>query len=109
MRPEKLTLAGSIPFVVFFLVIVVVGLIVSNRYYLQLFTFIGINTLLTLGLNMLMGYAGQISLGHAAFLWPRRLRQRHTERALAVLALAGAAPGAASGGDRGFRCRCARP
>jgi branched-chain amino acid transport system permease protein len=67
VRPEKLTLAGSIPFVVFFLVIVVVGLIVSNRYYLQLFTFIGINTLLTLGLNMLMGYAGQISLGHAAF------------------------------------------
>ncbi len=30
-------------------------------------TFIGINTLLALGLNMLMGYAGQVSLGHAAF------------------------------------------
>ena len=36
-------------------------------YLLQLLTFIGINTLLALGLNMLMGYAGQISLGHAAF------------------------------------------
>ncbi len=30
-------------------------------------TFIGINTLLGLGLNMLMGYTGQVSLGHAAF------------------------------------------
>ena len=30
-------------------------------------TFIGINSLLALGLNLLMGYAGQISLGHAAF------------------------------------------
>ncbi len=38
-----------------------------NAYYLQLITFIGVNTLLALGLNMLMGYAGQISLGHGAF------------------------------------------
>ena len=38
-----------------------------QSYYLQLLNVIGIYTLLTLGLNMLMGYAGQISLGHAAF------------------------------------------
>ncbi len=43
------------------------GLLITNNYYLQLLTFIGIHTLLALGLNMLMGYAGQISLGHAAF------------------------------------------
>ncbi len=42
-------------------------MLTSNSYHLQLLTFIGINTLLALGLNMLMGYAGQISLGHAAF------------------------------------------
>ncbi|HBZ54945.1 MAG TPA: branched-chain amino acid ABC transporter permease, partial [Syntrophobacteraceae bacterium] len=42
-------------YLVFFLTILTIGLQVSNRYYLQLFTFIGINTLLTLGLNMLMG------------------------------------------------------
>ena len=47
--------------------VVLVGVFVENPYYLQLLTFIGINTLLALGLNMLMGYAGQISLGHAAF------------------------------------------
>jgi len=47
--------------------IVLMGMLTSNSYHLQLLTFIGINTLLALGLNMLMGYAGQISLGHAAF------------------------------------------
>jgi branched-chain amino acid transport system permease protein len=52
---------------IFLLAILITGLIVSNSYHLQLLTFIGINTLLALGLNMLMGYAGQISLGHAAF------------------------------------------
>ncbi len=54
-------------YTLFFLAVLTVGLLVENPYYLQLFTFIGINTLLALGLNMLMGYAGQISLGHAAF------------------------------------------
>jgi len=47
--------------------VVAAGLLISNPYHLQVLTFIGIYTLLTLGLNMLMGYAGQISLGHAAF------------------------------------------
>ncbi len=53
--------------ILFIGVIILVGQVVSNPYYLQLLTFIGINTLLALGLNMVMGYAGQISLGHAAF------------------------------------------
>ncbi|MEM5788397.1 MAG: branched-chain amino acid ABC transporter permease [Syntrophobacteraceae bacterium] len=43
------------------------GFGLSSPYQLQLLTFVGIYTLLALGLNMLMGYAGQISLGHAAF------------------------------------------
>lgn len=47
--------------------ILLIGYFVENYYYLQVLTFIGINTLLALGLNMLMGYAGQISLGHGAF------------------------------------------
>jgi branched-chain amino acid transport system permease protein len=44
-----------------------VDLTISNEYYLTLFNFIGIHALLVVGLNLLMGYAGQISLGHAAF------------------------------------------
>ena len=53
--------------ILFLVLIMCTGLLTSNSYHLQLLTFIGINTLLALGLNMLMGYAGQISLGHAAF------------------------------------------
>lgn len=51
----------------FALAIILTGILVDNYYYQQLLTFIGIATLLAVGLNMLMGYAGQISLGHAAF------------------------------------------
>jgi branched-chain amino acid transport system permease protein len=39
----------------------------ENEYYFTLLNFIGIHTLLVVGLNLLLGYAGQISLGHAAF------------------------------------------
>ena len=41
--------------------------IVSNNYYLGVLAFVAINTILAVGLNLLMGYAGQVSLGHAAF------------------------------------------
>lgn len=56
-----------IEYIGFICVVSVFGLITENTYYLQIMTFIGINTLLALGLNMLMGYTGQVSLGHAAF------------------------------------------
>ena len=39
----------------------------GNEYFLSLLVFMGINGLITMGLSLLMGYAGQISLGHAAF------------------------------------------
>lgn len=38
-----------------------------NAYFLNIIGFAGIYILLTTGLNILMGYAGQVSLGHAAF------------------------------------------
>lgn len=58
---------NRICYTVFLLIILLVGYFLENLYYIQVLTFIGINTLLALALNMLMGYAGQISLGHAAF------------------------------------------
>jgi len=61
------TTRNSIIYVIFILAVSLAGYYINNFYYLQVLTFIGINTLLALGLNMLMGYAGQISLGHAAF------------------------------------------
>lgn len=39
----------------------------GNQYFISLLIFMGINGIITMGLGMLMGYAGQISLGHAAF------------------------------------------
>ena len=51
----------------FGLLLALVPLVVTNRYYLNVMIFIGIHSLLVVGLNLLMGYAGQISLGHAAF------------------------------------------
>ncbi|MEW6034066.1 MAG: branched-chain amino acid ABC transporter permease [Chloroflexota bacterium] len=39
----------------------------ANRYYLDIAIIIGIHTMVTVGLCLLMGYTGQISLGQAAF------------------------------------------
>ena len=39
----------------------------GNPYYTSLLIVIGIHTIVTVGLCLLMGYAGQVSLGHAAF------------------------------------------
>lgn len=48
-------------------VVLVMPLLVPTRFALAVIAFIGFYTLATLGLQILMGYAGQISVGHAAF------------------------------------------
>jgi branched-chain amino acid transport system permease protein len=53
--------------VLFAVVIVAIGAFMDHDYYFTLLNFVGIHTLLVVGLNLLLGYAGQISLGHAAF------------------------------------------
>jgi len=39
----------------------------GNRYYIHLFTMVAIIVLVSQGLNLLLGYAGLVSLGHAGF------------------------------------------
>ncbi len=39
-----------------------------NGYYLQVVLFIGINIILAVSLNLINGYTGQFSLGHAGFM-----------------------------------------
>lgn len=39
-----------------------------NAYYLQVLVVVGINIILALGLNLITGVTGQLSLGHAAFM-----------------------------------------
>ncbi len=53
--------------VLFALVALAIAAGLDNEYYFTLLNFVGIHTLLVVGLNLLLGYAGQISLGHAAF------------------------------------------
>lgn len=48
--------------------IVIAPVFVNNDYYLSVLVFAGIYVIAATGLGMLMGYAGQISLGHAGFL-----------------------------------------
>ncbi|MFS0824522.1 branched-chain amino acid ABC transporter permease [Bacillus sp. 1P02SD] len=55
------------PLIVMFITIIVLPLLFNNSYMLSLFILIGIYSMVTIGLSLLMGYAGQISLGHAAF------------------------------------------
>ncbi|MED0715737.1 branched-chain amino acid ABC transporter permease [Aeribacillus composti] len=53
---------------IFFVVIMLLPFIFqSNNYILSTFIMIGFYSLVTTGLTLLIGYAGQISLGHAAF------------------------------------------
>ncbi|MGC9317944.1 MAG: branched-chain amino acid ABC transporter permease [Armatimonadota bacterium] len=60
-RAEKLQI------VAFFAVVALLPVVVRNRYYLHILIFVSLNLILATGLNLLMGYAGQVSLGHAAF------------------------------------------
>ena len=47
--------------------LVFLPLLIRSSYYLLVVNLIGLNTILVVGLNLLIGYAGQISIGHAAF------------------------------------------
>jgi branched-chain amino acid transport system permease protein len=47
--------------------VILVPLVTTSQYQLSVGVFAGIHAIVTLGLCLLVGYAGQISLGHAAF------------------------------------------
>lgn len=49
------------------MVVTMLPLFIRGDYYLSILVFMGLNSLVVMGLSLLMGYAGQISLGHAAF------------------------------------------
>ena len=49
-------------------IIFVILPIISGSYVIHIFNIIGIMAIASIGLNLLMGFTGQISLGHGAFL-----------------------------------------
>ncbi len=60
-------LLGSIAPVLGLVVVLAVPLLSTDRYLFKVLTFVGVNLIVVAGLALLFGYAGQISLGHAAF------------------------------------------
>ncbi len=49
-------------------ILLLLPLVLPNSYYVDLVIRMAINAVIVLGLNLLIGFAGQISLGHAGFL-----------------------------------------
>ena len=49
-------------------VLLVLPFVLPNSYYTDLAIRMAINAIIVIGLNLLIGFAGQISLGHAGFL-----------------------------------------
>ena len=49
-------------------VLVILPFVLPNKFYVDLATRMAINAIIVLGLNLLIGFAGQISLGHAGFI-----------------------------------------
>ena len=47
--------------------VALVPLALGSNYYLFLATLVGIYAIVAIGLNLLIGYLGQVSLGHAGF------------------------------------------
>ena len=66
MRFLKSILANS-PLILILAVFAAAPAFISNQYHLQVMIFIGIYVILALSLNLLNGYVGLLSIGHAAF------------------------------------------
>jgi branched-chain amino acid transport system permease protein len=54
-------------FAILAVVITLIPVFVESKYHLIVLNIIGLNAIVVVGLNLLIGFAGQISLGHAAF------------------------------------------
>jgi len=56
-----------VKFLALLAIVLLAPLLVHEGYLLNVLVFVGIHTILALALNLLLGYAGQISLGQAGF------------------------------------------
>jgi branched-chain amino acid transport system permease protein len=60
-------LRGAVPLIAA-LFVAILPFVVADRFLLKVFTYAGLNVLVVTGLALCFGYAGQVSLGHAAFV-----------------------------------------
>jgi branched-chain amino acid transport system permease protein len=56
------------PLLLLAVVLLLLPLVLPNNYYYDIAIRMAINAIIVLGLNLLIGFAGQISLGHAGFI-----------------------------------------
>ena len=56
------------PLLVLAVVLLLLPLVLPNNFYYDIVIRMAINAIIVLGLNLLIGFAGQISLGHAGFV-----------------------------------------
>lgn len=57
-----------LPLLILAVVLLLLPLVLPNNYYYDIAIRMAINAIIVLGLNLLIGFAGQISLGHAGFV-----------------------------------------
>jgi len=67
MTPILRRILANSPYLAIVAIIALLPLLISNLYYIQILIFIGIYSILALSLNLLNGYVGLLSIGHAAF------------------------------------------
>ena len=59
--------SNALHLVILVVFLAIVPCFIQSGYYLLVLNIIALNTIVVVGLNLLIGYAGQISIGHAAF------------------------------------------
>ena len=67
MSPTLRSILANSPYLMIIALLAVIPAVVTNLYHIQIMIFIGIYIILTLSLNLLNGYVGLLSIGHAAF------------------------------------------
>ena len=67
MTMTKLLKSPYLPAICIALIVLLIPLLVGSNFQIRMATMVFIFSIVVLGLNLLMGYAGQVSLGHAGF------------------------------------------
>ncbi|MEN6400486.1 MAG: branched-chain amino acid ABC transporter permease [Armatimonadia bacterium] len=60
-------LRQTLPFFIALAIVVALPLVTRSSYHLSMAVFIALHAMVAVGLGLLLGYTGQVSLGHAAF------------------------------------------
>ena len=70
-RPWRATLFANVPLVVCLLAVIPIGRVLEDNldpYYFRMVMLIGFNIILAVSLQLINGFSGQFSLGHAGFM-----------------------------------------